>query len=110
MPNDRNIFADDKKLMHLCEDFLHQVQLMKEEGKIDPEKTPTPTRLIEILRYGDDPHPLDMDEYQQLAFFIGDEESGHDSYAEWKRGIIEQSMLGLLNEDGSTKNSLIFGE
>jgi hypothetical protein len=110
MPNDRNIFADDKKLMHLCEDFLHQIEQMKEEAKNDPDKYPTPTRLIEVLRYEDDPIPLDMEEYQQLAFFIGDEESGHAQYAEWKRDIIEQSTLGLLNEDGSSKDSLIFGE
>ena len=107
MSNDRNIFSDDKKLMHLCEDFLHQVDQMKEEAKKDGDKYPTPTRLIEVLRYEDDPIPLDMEEYQQLAFFIGDEESGHAQYAEWKRGIIEEGALGFLNEDGSAKDSLI---
>jgi hypothetical protein len=110
MPNDRNIFADDKKLMHLCEDFLHQIEQMKEEAKNDPDKYPTPTRLIEVLRYEDDPIPLDMDEYQQLAFFIGDEDSGYAQYADWKQTIIEQSALVLLNEDGTPKDSLRFGE
>lgn len=110
MPNDRNIFSDDKKLMHLCEDFIHQVEQMKEEAKKDGDKYPTPTRLIEVLRYEDDPIPLDMDEYQELAFFIGAEEEGYPQYAEWKKAIIEQTMAGLLNDDGSQKDLIRFTE
>ena len=104
MPNDRNIFLDDTKLMHLCEDYLHQVEQLKELSRKDPEQTPTPTKLIEILRYEGDDNPLTIEEYMELQHFI---ESG---YADWKMGIIEQSLLGLLNEDGSKKDSLIFGD
>ena len=110
MPGDRNIFADDKKLMQLCEDFIHHVNQMIEEAKTDGDKAPTQTRLMEVLRYGDDPIPLDEEEYDQLAFFMGDRESGYAGFDNWKTTIIEQSVSGLLNNDGSPKDSLRISE
>jgi hypothetical protein len=111
MPNDRNIFGDDKKLMHLCEDFLHLVEQMKEQEKKDPTKTPTQSAILEKLRYEDDPVPLDDEEYDLLVLFIGNPGVlGESEYADWKMMIIESSSLGLMNEDGSQKDSLHFGD
>ena len=104
MLNERNIFEDDNKLIHLCEDFLHQVSQMEEQAKKDPEKTPTPTKLIEILRYENDPIPLTMEEYQAIADFIGDPKSGRSDYADWKLAKIETSAASFLSEDGTPKN------
>ena len=111
MTDKRNIFADDKKLMHLCEDYLHILEQMKEAEKKDHTQTPLPSKIIEKIRYEDDPIPLDDEEYELLVSFIGNPSTpGESEYADWKLMYIQSSMLGLMNEDGTSKDSLIFGE
>ncbi len=106
MSDKRNIFEDDKKLMHLCEDFLHQLITLKKLAEKDPEQYPTATKLISILRYEGDPEPLTMEEYLQLQDFIGDPESGRSDYAEWKLALIKDSAESFIDEHGMPKNIL----
>ena len=109
MPEQRNIFLDDKKLLHLCEDFLHQREEMQQKAKIDPEQTPTATRLIEVLRYEDDETPLTMEEFMELQAFI------EGDFADWHKALILTggiAMAGgqgveILNLDGTKKTSFL---
>jgi hypothetical protein len=100
---DRDIFADDVKLMHLCEDLIHQIEQMDCEAVKDPEKSPTPSKLIEIIRYEGDPEPLTQEEYDLLVAFMGNKNEGYQGYASWKDAFLAQSMSNLMNDDGSTK-------
>jgi hypothetical protein len=101
MPEHRNIFEDDKKLMQLCEDFLHHREELKQQARKDPEQTPTPSKLISILRYDNDPVPLTMEEYMELQDFVDND------FADWKLAIIQTSATEFLKEDGTLNNTAI---
>ena len=104
---DRNIFENDKKLLRLCEDFIHQVDMLEEKEKNDPEMVATPAKIIAAIRYDNDPEPLTMDEYNELTFFLGDRKEGYPNYADWKLALIETSASGYVNEDGTPKFDII---
>jgi hypothetical protein len=105
MSDERNIFEDDKKLINLCEDYLHHVAEMNKLAEKDPEQTAVPSKLIAILRYGNDPIPLTESEFKQIQDFVGDPKiTGRSDYADWKLAYLQQSAASFLDESGAPKN------
>jgi hypothetical protein len=98
----RNIFEDDKKLIRLCEDYIHWREELRIKGKTDHTKTATPSNLIAIIRYDNDPIPLTMDEFLQLQEFCAPYETGFpdSQFSDFKLAYIQNNSQGFYTADG----------